>query len=91
MYLQVDAEGYVTGYTAFGGFVDGMEVDASTLPTGFADDFWPRKYRLEGNVVAVSGVQRPVPESPSMPTLQEQVDAISAAMLEMILGGGIDG
>lgn len=44
-------------------------------------------WRLEGGAL----VHDPLPEAPPMPTLQEQVDAISAALLELALGGGIGG
>ena len=36
-------------------------------------------------------VHDPLPTEPTMPTLQEQVNAISAALLEMVLGGGSNG
>lgn len=87
MYLQVDTEGYVTGYTAFGGFVGGTEVDASTLPAGFTDDFWPRKYRMEGSTVTLSGVQSPPevePEPDPMEILRSQLDDVILAMADMI-------
>lgn len=59
MILQMDNDGYVTGFATMGGFPDGVEIDESVVPDGFEDDFWPRKYKIVEGKVLPSGLAKP--------------------------------
>ena len=98
MQLEVDSAGHVTGYTELGGFVGGVDINDDALPVGFQDDFWPRKYQMEGGAVVISGVPRPEdppPQPDPMEQLQAEVAALQADNTAMLLaladmiGGGM--
>lgn len=85
MYVMTDADGRIAATSATHHLGEGeFEFD---FPQDF-DFTRQRDWRLvEGELV-----HDPLPEEPpQMPSLQEQVDAISAALLEIVLGGELDG
>ena len=52
MQLQVNEKHEITGYATVGGFVGGIEAEASSLPESFEESFAPGKYLYEnGRIV----------------------------------------
>ena len=43
MQLQINEKHEITGYATVGGFVGGIEAEASSLPEGFEESFAPGK------------------------------------------------
>ncbi len=51
MQLQVNEKHEITGYATVGGFVGGIEAEASSLPEGFEESFAPGKYLYENGQI----------------------------------------
>lgn len=43
-----------------GGFPDGLEIDEVSLPDGFKNEFWSRKYMIVNGKVLISGIENPL-------------------------------
>ena len=90
MQLQVNEKHEITGYATVGGFVEGTEAEASSLPEGFEEGFAPGKYLYEEGRITENPAYTP-PEPASEPeeraTLEERVSDLEEALAMAIYGG----
>ncbi len=92
MQLQVNEKQKheITGYATVGGFVGGIEAEASSLPEGFEESFAPGKYLYENGQIVENPDYIP-PASASEPeeraTLEERVSDLEEALAMAIYGG----
>lgn len=90
MQLQVNEKYEITGYATVGGFVDGTEAEASSLPKGFEKNFAPGKYLYEnGRIVENPDYIPPAsaPDPEERTTLEERVSDLEEALAMAIYGG----
>lgn len=90
MQLQVNEKHEITGYATVGGFVDGTEAEASSLPEGFEESFAPGKYLYEnGQIVENPNYEppEPAPEPEITATLEERVSDLEEALAMAVYGG----
>ena len=90
MQLQINEKREITGYATVGGFVGGIEAEASSLPKGFEESFTPGKYLYENGQIVENPDYIP-PASASEPeeraTLEERVSDLEEALAMAIYGG----
>ena len=90
MQLQVNEKHEITGYATVGGFVGGIEAEASSLPESFEESFAPGKYLSEnGRIVENPDYIPPAsaPEPEERATLEERVSDLEEALAMAIYGG----
>ena len=90
MQLQVNEKHEITGYATVGGFVGGIEAEASSLPESFEESFAPGKYLNEnGRIVENPDYIPPAsaPEPEERATLEERVSDLEEALAMAIYGG----
>ena len=90
MQLQVNEKHEITGYATVGGFVGGIEAEASSLPESFEESFAPGKYLYEnGQIVENPDYIPPVPapDPEITATLEERVSDLEEALAMAIYGG----
>ncbi len=90
MQLQVNEKHEITGYATVGGFVGGIEAEASSLPEGFEESFAPGKYLYEnGQIVENPDYEPPAsaPEPEERATLEERVSDLEEALAMAVYGG----
>ena len=90
MQLQVNENHEITGYATVGGFVGGIEAEASSLPESFEESFAPGKYLYEnGRIVENPDYIPPAsaPEPEERATLEERVSDLEEALAMAIYGG----
>ena len=92
MQLQVNEKQKheITGYATVGGFVDGTEAEASSLPEGFEERFAPGKYLYEnGQIVENPNYEppEPAPDPEITATLEERVSDLEEALAMAVYGG----
>ena len=90
MQLQVNEKYEITGYATVGGFVGGIEAEASSLPEGFAESFAPGKYLYEEGRITENPAYTPPEPSPEPEmgaTLEERVSDLEEALAMAVYGG----
>ena len=90
MQLQVNEKHEITGYATVGGFAEGIEAEASSLPEGFAESFAPGKYLYEEGQVTENPAYTPPepdPEPEVTATLEERVSDLEEALALVVYGG----
>lgn len=90
MQLQVNEKHEITGYATVGGFIGGIEAEASSLPEGFEESFAPGKYLYEnGQVMENPNYESPQPaqEPEESAALEERVSDLEEALAMAIYGG----
>lgn len=90
MQLQINEKREITGYATVGGFVGGIEAEASSLPESFEESFAPGKYLYEnGRIVENPDYIPPAsaPEPEERATLEERVSDLEEALAMAIYGG----
>ena len=90
MQLQINEKYEITGYATVGGFVGGIEAEASSLPEGFEEGFAPGKYLYENGQIVENPDYIPpasAPEPEERATLEERVSDLEEALAMAIYGG----
>ena len=90
MQLQVNEKHEITGYATVGGFVEGTEAEASSLPESFEKSFAPGKYLYENGQIVENPDYIPpasAPEPEERATLEERVSDLEEALAMAIYGG----
>ena len=90
MQLQINEKREITGYATVGGFVEGTEAEASSLPEGFEESFAPGKYLYENGQIVENPDYIPpasAPEPEERATLEERVSDLEEALAMAIYGG----